>query len=240
MIIKKRLVSCRIWIHFFIGDTAGNNVWLGHYNSSGKLKRPYRDCTCPYPDMSLDNPKCRYLRLEDMRYAKKRKLDDVVHGNALFHTMSKHDIRNVLTDPDLPLSDEIHGPYRMMPPELLHTSGSGLIIYMFKSLREMFGTTTAGMAEIVWLDKLHKRLSVEISHPSERDLPRGSFRNGVLDITKCQSHERIGNLFRLLCLAHTTSGRKALMKYGWGDSARRRKSRDHRQYHQCYRQSTIM
>ena len=41
--VKGRLVSACAWIHFFIGDTKGDNKWLGHYNSSGKLKQPYRD-----------------------------------------------------------------------------------------------------------------------------------------------------------------------------------------------------
>jgi hypothetical protein len=31
-------------------------------------------------------------------------------------------------------------------------------------------------------------------------------RNGLIDGTKCQSSERKGNLFRLLCIAHTTNG----------------------------------
>jgi hypothetical protein len=31
-------------------------------------------------------------------------------------------------------------------------------------------------------------------------------RNGLIDETKCQSSERKGNLFRLLCIAHTTNG----------------------------------
>ncbi len=39
-----------------------------------------------------------------------------------------YDIRNTLTEKSLQLSDNIHGPYKMMPPELLHTSGSGLIM----------------------------------------------------------------------------------------------------------------
>jgi hypothetical protein len=30
--------------------------------------------------------------------------------------------------------------------------------------------------------------------------------NGLIDGTKCQSSERKGNLFRLLCIAHTTNG----------------------------------
>jgi hypothetical protein len=31
-------------------------------------------------------------------------------------------------------------------------------------------------------------------------------RNGLIDGTKCQSSKQKGNLFRLLCIAHTTSG----------------------------------
>jgi hypothetical protein len=47
------------------------------------------------------------------------------------------DIRNALTEKIFPLSDNIHGPYKMMPPELLYTSDSGLIMYMFESLNSL-------------------------------------------------------------------------------------------------------
>jgi hypothetical protein len=46
--------------------------------------------------------------------------------------MSRYDINNALTKKYMPLSDNIHGAYCMMPPELLHTSGSGLIKYRWK------------------------------------------------------------------------------------------------------------
>ena len=119
-------------------------------------------------------------------------------NDKIFQVISKYDIRNALTEPDLPLSDHIHGPYRMTPPELLHVSGSGLIMYMFKSLKLILQ-----VAYLVILDALHKRISTDIDHQSEKDLPRGSVCNGLLDRTKCQSSERQGNLFRLLCIPHT-------------------------------------
>jgi hypothetical protein len=53
--------------------------------------------------------------------------------------MSMYDIRNAHTEKSLPLSDNICGPYKMTPPELLYTSGSGLIMYMFESLRDQMG-----------------------------------------------------------------------------------------------------
>ena len=194
-------------IHFFIEDTAGNNTWLGHYNGSGKLKRPYRDCQCNFGSMSNPNPKCTYITLNDMKETKRRKLNATTKQDkdAIFQVISKHDIRNALTEPDLLLSDKIHGAYRMMPPELLHVSGSGLIMYMFRSLMHIMVP-----ACLVILDALHQRISGDIGHQSEKDYPRGSVRNGILDGTKCQSSERRGNLFRLLCIAHTIEGINAL------------------------------
>ena len=210
--VKGRPVYGRAWIHFFIGDTEGNNKWLGHYNGSGKLKRPYRDCCCSFGKMCATNPSCRYITLDDMRSAKRRKTKATTEAEKtrIYQLYSKHDIRNALTEKNLPLSDAVHGPYRMMPPELLHTSGSGLIMYMFSSLRSIFGNGKDGMDKRELLDKLHQRLSADIQRQSERDFPRGAARTGLLDGTKCQSNERRGNLFLLLCLAHTTARKKAL------------------------------
>ena len=42
-------VNVKIWIHFFIGDTEGNNKWLGHYSGNkSQVRRPYRDCCCDF------------------------------------------------------------------------------------------------------------------------------------------------------------------------------------------------
>ena len=65
--------------------------------------------------------------------------DDEDKGVQYLKSVSRYDIKNALLHRYLPLSDDIHGPYKMMPPELLHTSGSGLIMYMFESLRDRLG-----------------------------------------------------------------------------------------------------
>ncbi len=49
-----------------------------------------------------------------------------------------------------------------------------------------------------------------IQRQSERDFPRGSLRNDLIDGAKCQSSERKGNLFQLLCIAHQTKARLVL------------------------------
>ncbi len=86
----------------------------------------------------------------------------------------------------MPLSDNIHGPYCMMPPELLHTSGSGLILYMFESLQWQIG----GGKIRDDIDKLHIRIYMSTKRQSERDFPRGAIRNGIIDGTKCQTEEK--------------------------------------------------
>jgi hypothetical protein len=96
-----------------------------------------------------------------------------------------YDIRNALTEKSLPLSENIHGPYKMMPPELLHTSGSGLIMYMFESLRDQMG----GGKDRDLINQQHIQISNLIKRQCEPDFPSGSMRNGLSDGTKCQSSE---------------------------------------------------
>jgi hypothetical protein len=89
-----------------------------------------------------------------------------------------YEIRNALTKKSLPLSDNIHGPYKMMPPELLHTSGIGLIVqHMFESLRDQMG----GRKDRDFIDQQHIQISNLIKRQSECDFPRGSMRNGLID-----------------------------------------------------------
>jgi hypothetical protein len=140
--------------------------------------------------------------MEDINFTKKRKREDEDTGIEYYRSISMYDIRNALTKKSLPLSDNIHGPYKMMPPKLLHTSGSGLIMYMFESLRDQMG----GGKDRDLIDQQHIQTSNLIKRQSECDFPRCSMRNGLIDGTKCQSSERKGNLFQLLCITHTTNG----------------------------------
>jgi hypothetical protein len=121
--------------------------------------------------------------MDDMILAKKRKQVDEDAGFEYYHSMSMYDIKNVLPEKSLPLSDIIHGPYKMMPPELLHTSGSELIMYMFESLRDQMG----GGKDRDLIGRQHTSMSNLIKRQSERDFPQGSMRNGLIDGTKCQS-----------------------------------------------------
>ena len=96
----------------------------------------------------------------------------------------------------------VHGANKMFPPETLHTLDAGLTIYMFESLQ---GLMSGGKSRAD-LDEQHVRMSNVIRRQSERDFPRGATRSGLIDSTRCQSSERKGNLFLLLCIAHTVDG----------------------------------
>ncbi len=201
--VMGREVKVKVWIHFFIGDTEGNNKWLCHYpGNRKKICHPYRDWKCEHDQLSNTNPQCVYTTLEDMGLAKRIKLNDERKRQDHFKLISRYDILNALTDKYMSLSDDCHGSYRMMPPKLLHMSGSGSISYMFESLRVQIGCSKD------WdeIDKYHIRISLIMRGQSEHDFPCGAMRNGLINRTKCQAEERRGNLFLLLCIAHMLEG----------------------------------
>jgi hypothetical protein len=171
----------KIWIHYFIGDTEGNNKWLGQYlgNRDG-VQRPYCDCKCSFWDLKNTNPNCAYITLDNIQQDNIRKQNDDDGGKQYFKSVSRYDIKNVFLQRFMPLSDNVHGPFRMMPPELLHTSGSGLIMYMFESLRLHLG----GGIDQDYIDQEHIVVSNIIQRQSEHDFPHGLMRNGLIDGTK--------------------------------------------------------
>jgi hypothetical protein len=87
----------------------------------------------------------------------------------------------------------------MMPPELLHMSGSGLILYMFELLCVQIGCGK----ERDEIDKYHIQISLIIRRQSEYDFPHGAMQNGIIDGTKCHAEEKRRNSFLLLCIAQT-------------------------------------
>ncbi len=74
-----------------------------------------------------------------MQLAKRTKIKNERKGQDHFKLISQYDIVNALTDKYMPLTDDCHEPYERMPPKLLHTLGSGVILYMFESLCVQIG-----------------------------------------------------------------------------------------------------
>ncbi len=102
-----------------------------------------------------------------------------------------YDIRNELTEKSLPLSDNIHGPYKMMPRELLHTSGSGLLVYMFESVRDQMG----GKKERDLIDKQHIDRNCDVLPLSFNDLLNYT----TLMLKFCTNKQIWASLLRQVC-----------------------------------------
>ncbi len=115
-----------------------------------------------------------------MRKGRRRKRDDKDGGIQYFRSVSRHNINKAFLEKHLPLSNHVHVPFKMMPPELLHTSGSGLIIYMLKLLCYQLGVGN----DYDYIDWEHVVLSNTIKRQSERDFPQESLRNGLIEGTK--------------------------------------------------------
>jgi hypothetical protein len=134
-----------------------------------------------------------YITLDDIQQATLRKQNEDDGGKQYFKSVSHYNIKNAFLGRFMPLSDNVHGPFRMMPPELLHTSGSGLIMYMFESLRLQLG----GGIDQDYIDQEHNVVSNLIQQKSERDFPCGSMHNGLIDGTKIQSSKKKETYFNL-------------------------------------------
>jgi hypothetical protein len=207
-----RPVHVRVWIHFLVGDTHGNNRWVAHYNSSGKLKRPYRDCKCSFADMANVDPDCVYIRPEEIAHCVS--VSDAAKTKAgrenPMKAISKHNVKLAFHHKHVPLSDPIHGLYKMLPPEGLHTTAEGTSLRIFESLTGTIGKNADGLRAATCIERVFLKLHHSLSRNSERDLPRGATTSGLLKSTRIWAYQRQGNVFRLLCVLHTTKVRKVL------------------------------
>ena len=125
-------------------------------------------------------------------------------------TMSKHNVDLVFHHCDVPLSDQTHGVYKMMPPDILHTIAEGVSKYIFESLQKQIGNTKAGKRAKTSVERVFLKIHRAISRNSERDLPRGSSNSGLLNSSRIWGWQRQGNVLRLLCLLHTNEARQVL------------------------------
>ncbi len=136
MTVMGRPVVGKVWIHYCVGDSQGNNCWLGHFNGSGNLNHPYWDCNWQLWDMDKPTANCQYITGQDY-FAQKIQIEACTNESAkreVCKEFSKHNIVNAFMHEDLPISNQLHGIYCMTPPERLHTMSEGLTKYMIDFL----------------------------------------------------------------------------------------------------------
>jgi hypothetical protein len=108
---------------------------------------------------------------------------------------SKHNIVYAFMDNNLPLSNQKHGIFCMTPPEQLHTTSEGLTKHIIDLLCNTIGDVGKGKKLLNKIENPHHTLHFDLKRNSERDLPRGSARNGALKNTLVIAAEHRGNMF---------------------------------------------
>ena len=194
MRVKGRDVKVKVWIHIVIGDIAGNNSLLGSYNNAF-AQCPYRDCSCSRVSFVDPSSTCNMILKSGIDQMKQDNNVDALKA------ASKHNIVNAFDK--IPTGDPINTIYRSTPPETMHAICSGIVPRMLTAFGDGFKKKQAASV----LHNLHLLLAKQHAWQSERDFPRPSVRNFVLETTKTQATEHMGNLFLLLCALHTTMGK---------------------------------
>jgi hypothetical protein len=161
-----RPVHIRIWIHFLIRDTHGNNQWVSHYNISGKLKRPYRDRKYSFADMANVDPDCVYIWPEEI--APCISVSDAVKTKAgredPMKAISEHNVKMDFCHDCVPLSDPIHGVYKILPLDGLNTTAESTSLYIFESITGIIGKSTEDLHAATCI----KRVFLKLHHPLSR------------------------------------------------------------------------
>ncbi len=121
--------------------------------------------------------------------------------------VSKKAIKNAFDN--VPFGNLTYGLLGSVPAEMLHIGGTGILKYIFEYLDNLI----AGDNDKETFDDLHRHLVIDAQCQSERDFPRMSVCNGIMDGTKMCGSERVGNAFILLCLFHTQLGQKLIATY---------------------------
>ena len=191
--LKERNVVVKVWIHFIVGDIAGNNVLLGSYNNAN-ANNPYRDCSCKSESFLDPNMVCTFRT--------KQEIDNLKATGDIkaLKEASKHNIVNAFDT--IPMGDPVNTIYQSTPPETLHAIASGIVPRMISCIGDGFKSKVISQT----LHDLHLLLCRDLLASSEKDFPRPQTRNHILETTKTQASENVGNLFMLTCALHTQTG----------------------------------
>ncbi len=121
---------------FRIGGNTFHDQKKTNENTGVEKVRNRINCGIPRNSERISQP-C--ITLDNIQQDNIRKQNNNDGCKQYFKSVSRYDIKNAFLQWFMPLSDNVHGSFRMMPPELLHMSGSGLIMYMFESLSQHLG-----------------------------------------------------------------------------------------------------
>ena len=219
-------VLLKPYVQHFVGDIAGVNEMIGHYNTCF-ANCVTKDCKCEHDDIVSFPPKCSQIRWADLQacdsvheifqlYAdhglvSEKDMSDILTDKELATTISKYPISNAFDS--LPLSDPYQGIIGMTPQDMLHTMGCGNFKYLIYGIKDVIGVNGTNSRVKGLVNDIFPDIKEYITRNAERDVPRMSNRNGFFNVTSLTNDEIRGNFFGLVCFLHTTYGRDLLEPY---------------------------
>jgi hypothetical protein len=222
------VLTLKPYIHCIIGDTAGNNELVGHYQGCF-ARLQLKDCKCTEDQLTMCPPVCKPISFFNMMGVggDAKEIFRLYDENNLISLMelsmvgrdkskkrvvqkyfSKHAVENAFYD--LPLSDPYQGIVGVTPQELLHVIESGIVGYSLQSISDIIGRRSINASCKELVDKLFYDIKDCMDRNSERDVCRMSNRRGFFDLTNIGAEERFGNFFGLIVLMHTTYGERLM------------------------------
>ena len=218
---KGEEILLKPYVHCFIGDIAGVNEMIGHYNNCS-ANCLAKDCKCAQDDILQFPPKCKQMRWLDLQacttvdeifqlYADKglvseRDMCRVRHDPDFAKSISKHCIDNAFDK--LPLADPYQGIIGMTPQEMLHMMGGGIFKYIISGIKDIIGENQTNQRLKKHINDIFPDIREYLNRNAEKDVSRMSNRNGFFNLTNLTSDEVRGNLYGLIVLMHTTYGKE--------------------------------
>jgi hypothetical protein len=95
----------------------------------------------------------------------------------------------------------IHGINMITPPELLHTVGAGLAVYIITIIKDSLNDVTRSELDTLYIQVYHD-LKINCDH----DYYECSLHKGATETVKQSASENIGHLLALAALCMTDAG----------------------------------
>lgn len=219
-----RNVLLKPYIHCVVGDMAGVNEMVGHYNNC-QANCLIKDCKCSQKDY-LDFPcNCEQITWRELQECSDaEEVFDLFHEKGLvserdMHAIrtdvnlakeiSKHNISNAFDD--LPLADAFQGIIGLTPQEMLHMMGCGMFKYLILGVKNIIGANGKNSRVKGLVNQHFPDVKEFLTRNAEKDICRMSNRVGMFNVTSLTNDEIRGNFVGLVTFMHTTYGR-ALLK----------------------------
>ena len=187
------------WFHIIIGDIQGNNNLAAAYQNSGV--RPYRLCKCSHDDLDTESLSCEYVTLTEFQEYKHLSSDFSRNAaRELMKQISRHGVDTVW-EKGVPLADMIHGVNLITPPEMLHTVGVGIAVYIIAVIKDCLSDSTRTELDFLYIDLYH-----DLKRNCDHDYYESSLHKGATETVKQGALENIGHLLSLAALCSTDAG----------------------------------